>query len=142
MQDVVDNRSTNMTKHAKGTASATAAREPTSAQGARDEATIRARLAELPGWRLADGAIRRDYETDGWPITLMLVNAIAYVAEAANHHPDLSVAWARVSVALSTHSAGGVTDKDLELARRIDEVVLWRPTGGALEGTPNKFVRG
>ena len=71
----------------------------------------------------------------------MLVNAIGFVAEAAYHHPDLSVTWGRVTVKLSTHSAGGITDKDFELARRIEETVLWRPQGGALEGTPNKFVR-
>src|SRR2546429_7602409 len=71
----------------------------------------------------------------------MLVNAIGYVAEAAYHHPDLSVTWGRVIVKLQNHAAGGITDKDFELARKIDETVLWRPKGGALEGTPNKFVR-
>ena len=73
----------------------------------------------------------------------MLVNALGYLAEAAYHHPDLSVTWGRVTVKLSTHSAGGITDKDFELARRLEEVALWRPAaGGALTGTPNKFVRG
>jgi 4a-hydroxytetrahydrobiopterin dehydratase len=72
----------------------------------------------------------------------MLVNAIGYMAEAAYHHPDLTVTYARVTVKLSTHSAGGITDKDFELARRIEDLALWRPVqGGALEGTPNKFVR-
>jgi len=72
----------------------------------------------------------------------MLVNAIGYLAEAAYHHPDLSVTWGRVTVKLSTHSAGGITDKDFALARQIEDVVLWRPAeGGALTGTPNKFVR-
>ena len=72
----------------------------------------------------------------------MLVNAIGYYAEAAYHHPDLSVTWGRVTVKLSTHSAGGITDKDFALARQIEDVVLWRPAaGGALTGTPNKFVR-
>ena len=46
-----------------------------------------------------------------------------------------------ITVKLKTHSAGGITDKDFELARKIEEVALWRPAGGALEGTPNKFVR-
>lgn len=102
---------------------------------------INARLAEeLPGWYLEDGWIRRQYKTDGWPSTLMLVNAIGYVAEAAYHHPDLTVTWAKVWVKLKTHSAGGITDRDFELARRIEDVALWRPQGGALEGTPNKFV--
>jgi 4a-hydroxytetrahydrobiopterin dehydratase len=108
-----------------------------------DEAEIVDRLSALPGWYFQDGWIRRVYKTDGWPTTLMLVNAIGYAAEAAYHHPDLNVTWARVTVKLSTHSAGGITDKDFELARQIEDFALWRPTaGGALAGTPNKFVRG
>ena len=107
-----------------------------------DEAQIAERLASLPGWFLEGGWIRRHYKTDGWPTTLMLVTAIGYCAEAAYHHPDLAVTYARVTVKLSTHSAGGITDKDFELARKIEELALWRPAGGALEGTPNKFVRG
>ena len=108
-----------------------------------DDAQIAERLQALPGWYHEDGWIRRVYKTDGWPTTLMLVNAIGYAAEAAYHHPDLAVTWARVIVKLSTHSAGGITDKDFDLARKIEEVALWRPpAGGALAGTPNKFVRG
>jgi 4a-hydroxytetrahydrobiopterin dehydratase len=107
-----------------------------------DEAQIAERLGSLPGWFFEGGWIRRHYKTDGWPTTLMLVTAIGYCAEAAYHHPDLTVTYARVTVKLSTHSAGGITDKDFELARKIEELALWRPTGGALEGTPNKFVRG
>jgi len=107
-----------------------------------DEAQIADRLRELPGWFYEDKWIRRVYKTDGWPTTLMLVNAIGYIAEAAYHHPDLTVTWGRVTVKLSTHSAGGITDKDFALARQIEDVALWRPAaGGALEGTPNKFVR-
>jgi 4a-hydroxytetrahydrobiopterin dehydratase len=107
-----------------------------------DEAQIAKRLAELPGWYYEDGWIRRVYKTDGWPTTLMLVNAIGYLSEAAYHHPDLSVTWGRLTVKLSTHSAGGITDKDFALARRIEDAVLWRPAqGDALTGTPNKFVR-
>lgn len=106
------------------------------------EAQIADKLAELPGWYYEDGWIRRQFKTDGWPTTLMLVNAIAYVAEAAYHHPDLAVTWAKVWVKLQTHSAGGITDKDFALARRIEDVALWRPSGSPLEGTPNKFVRG
>jgi len=108
-----------------------------------DEAQIAERLRELPGWYFEDGWIRRAYKTDGWHTTLMLVNTIGYLAEAAYHHPDLSVTWARITVKLSTHSAGGITEKDFALARKIEDVVLWRPeAGGALEGTPNKWVRG
>jgi 4a-hydroxytetrahydrobiopterin dehydratase len=107
-----------------------------------DESQITERLRELPGWYFEDGWIRRVYKTDGWPTTLMLVNAIGYCSEAAYHHPDLAVTYARVTVKLSTHSAGGITDKDFALARQIEQIALWRPgEGGPLEGTPNKFVR-
>ena len=109
-----------------------------------DEATIAERLADLPGWYLENGWIRRVYKTDGWPTTLMLVNTIGYIAEAAYHHPDLAVSFARVTVKLMTHSAGGITEKDFLLARRIEQAVLWRPSADSPlgTGTPNKFVRG
>ncbi len=104
---------------------------------------IQAKLQEyhLVDWYIEEGWIRRKYNTDGWPTTLMLVNAIGFLCEAAWHHADLAVTWARVTVKLMTHSAGGITDKDFELARKIEDTVLWRPpAGGALDGTPNKFV--
>jgi len=85
------------------------------------------RLAALPGWQFIDGEIHRTYKTDGWPTTLMLVNAIGLCAEGADHHPDLKVSWGRLVVTLSTHSAGGVTDKDFDLARRIEEIARWHP---------------
>jgi 4a-hydroxytetrahydrobiopterin dehydratase len=96
----------------------------------------------LREWYLEDGWLRRKYNTDGWPTTLMLVNAIGYLCEAAWHHADLSVTWGKVWVKLKTHSAGGITDKDFALARKIEEVILWRPgPESPLEGTPNKFVQ-
>jgi 4a-hydroxytetrahydrobiopterin dehydratase len=94
----------------------------------------------LQDWYMEDGWLRRKLNTDGWPSTLMAVNTIGYLCEAAYHHADLNVTWGKLWVKLMTHSAGGITDKDFELARQIEDVVLWRPTGGALEGTPNKFV--
>ena len=101
------------------------------------------KLEAIPGWYHEDGWIRRQYKTDGWPTTLLLVNQIAFLAEAAWHHPDLSVTWAKVTVKLMTHSENGITDKDLELARKIEDTALWRPAeGSSLEGTPNKFVLG
>ena len=107
------------------------------------EVQIAEKLATLPGWYYENGWIRRVYKTDGWQATLMLVNTVGYIAEAAYHHPDLAVTWARLTVKLQTHSAGGITDKDFELAQKIEEVVLWRPSTGfpGLEGTPNKWVR-
>ena len=109
------------------------------------EAEVAAKLAEhgLSGWYLEDDWLRRKFTTEGWQTTLLLVNAIGYLAEAAYHHPDLAVTWGKVWVKLKTHSAGGITDKDFALAKKIEEVALWRPAaGGPLEGTPNKFVKG
>jgi 4a-hydroxytetrahydrobiopterin dehydratase len=109
------------------------------------ESEIPGRLAEhgLTGWYLEDGWLRRKFTTDGWTTTLLLVNAIGYLAEAAYHHPDLAVTWGKVWVKLKTHSAGGITDKDFALAKRIEETVLWMPPpGGPLEGNPGKFVKG
>jgi 4a-hydroxytetrahydrobiopterin dehydratase len=101
------------------------------------EDDIRARLVDLPHWRHSDGAIERTYSTHGWKGTLMVVNTIGHLAEAAWHHPDLRVSYPSVTVRLNTHDAGGVTAKDFALARKIEEVVTWRPeAGGPLEGTP------
>jgi 4a-hydroxytetrahydrobiopterin dehydratase len=95
----------------------------------------------LDHWYLEDGWIRRKYNTEGWPQTLMAVNMIGYLAEAAYHHPDLAITWGKLWVKLKTHSAGGITDKDLELAAAIEQAVLYRPTQGALApGNPGKFV--
>jgi 4a-hydroxytetrahydrobiopterin dehydratase len=107
------------------------------------DAEVQAKLQDLKlaDWYLEDGWIRRKYNTDGWQATLLLVNAVGFLCEAAWHHADLAVTWAKVTVKLMTHSAGGITDKDFELARKIEDTVLWRPApGGALEGTPHKFV--
>ena len=103
---------------------------------------ITERLTTLPAWRLENGMIVRDYTTDGWSTTLMLVNAIGFFAEAGDHHPDLVVSWGKVQVKLSTHSAGGVTASDVELAQLIEQTALWRPRAGvsALRGTTKKFV--
>ena len=109
------------------------------------DAEIQARIKEmgLDAWYLEEGWLRRKYNTDGWPTTLMLTNAIGYLCEAAYHHADLAVTWGKLWVKLKTHSAGGITDKDFALARQIEATVLWRPpAGGPLEGTPNKFAKG
>jgi 4a-hydroxytetrahydrobiopterin dehydratase len=94
---------------------------------------------ELPRWRLEAGWIRRTYKTHGWKGTLMVINAVGHLAEAAWHHPDLTASYAWVEVRLMTHSAKGITEKDFALARKIEEVVAWNPAreGGALEGTPS-----
>lgn len=108
------------------------------------EEEIKQRLASaLPHWYYEDGWIRRKYRTAGWKATLMVVNTVGHLAEAAWHHPDLTVSYAFVIVKLSTHSAKGITDKDFALAAKIEEVVQWQPAkdGGPLEGTPNEDQR-
>lgn len=104
---------------------------------------VRQRLAaELPNWELEDGWIRRKYTTGGWPFTLMLVNAIGFLAEAAFHHPDLSVSWPQVIVKLNTHSAKGITDNDFELARKIEDAATWLPDeNSALDGFEKGFKK-
>jgi 4a-hydroxytetrahydrobiopterin dehydratase len=99
--------------------------------------------AELPHWSYENGWIRRKFRTEGWKGTLMVVNAVGHLAEAAWHHPDLTVSYAFVIVKLCTHTAKGITDKDFALARKIEEVIQWQPglEGGPLEGTPRDDQR-
>jgi 4a-hydroxytetrahydrobiopterin dehydratase len=103
------------------------------------ETEVTERLArELPRWRLDGGWIRRTYKTNSWKGTLMVINAVGHLAEAAWHHPDLTASYAWVEVRLMTHTAKGITEKDFALAKKIEEVIQWQPAkeGGALEGTP------
>ena len=108
-----------------------------------DEASVRARLVgELRYWRLEAGSLCRTYRTGGWKGSLMVVNAIGHLAEAAWHHPELRVTFPAVEVRLDTHDAGGITDRDFELARKIEALIQWRPAAtGPLEGPPaNSYV--
>lgn len=102
---------------------------------------IAARLdSELPNWRHEHGAICRLFRTAGWKGTLMVVNTVGHLAEVAWHHPDIAASYNSVDVKLVTHSAGGVTNKDFELARKIEQVVMWQPgsdANSALEGIPD-----
>ena len=110
------------------------------AEHAYAESEVEAHLKrELPHWRLERGWIRRTYRTNSWKGTLMVINAVGHLAEAAWHHPDITASYAWVEVRLSTHTAKGITDKDFQLAKKIEEVIQWRPAkeGGALEGTPH-----
>ena len=91
---------------------------------------------DLPHWRYDEGAIVRTFRTHSWKGTMLAVGAVGHLAEAAWHHPEIVLTYASLVVRLNTHSAGGITDKDFELARRIEDVVGWRPRGGALEGAP------
>lgn len=97
--------------------------------------------ANLPSWQLRKSRLRRVYKTESWRVTLMVANAIGYVAEAADHHPELILNYSSVEVHLETHSAGGITAQDYALASKIEEIVLWLPgPADALNGPAGKWV--
>ena len=104
-----------------------------------EEITERLR-AELPGWTIAAGFLYRGYRTAGWPTTLMLVNAIGFLSEAAGHHPDLDVGYRNVGVRLRTHDSDAITGKDFALAHEIERLALWRPPEGPLRGPSGAWV--
>lgn len=85
---------------------------------------ITKQLAELTGWERVGDEICKQYKLKSFPIAMLFVNAIAHLAEAADHHPDILVQYKTVTLTLSTHSAGGLTDKDFALARLIDALPL------------------
>lgn len=81
---------------------------------------IRARLARLPGWSFLGDALVRQYTFPSFPDAIAFVTRLAFDAQAADHHPDLLISYKRVTVTWSTHSAGGVTEKDFAGARQSD----------------------
>lgn len=87
-----------------------------------DDPEIRSRLDGLQGWTREGDAIRKTYTLDSFPEAIAFVNLIAEVAQKADHHPDIDIRFDRVACTLSTHSAGGLTGKDFDLARQIDAV--------------------
>lgn len=84
------------------------------------EAEVDAALAARPGWERAGDAIVKTFELPSFADAIAFVVRIAFLAEAADHHPDLDVRWRRVRVLLTTHDAGGVTRLDLDLAQQIE----------------------
>ena len=80
-------------------------------------------LAGLDGWTRDGGAIVRAAELASFPAAIEAVRRIAEIAEARDHHPDMDIRWRTVTFRCSTHSAGGITDKDVQLAREINTVL-------------------
>jgi 4a-hydroxytetrahydrobiopterin dehydratase len=83
---------------------------------------VRHGLGELPGWERSGDEIVKTYELASFPAAIAFVTRVGFLAEKANHHPDLDIRWRKVQVALSTHDQGGITEKDLELAGEIEAV--------------------
>ncbi|MBZ0268290.1 4a-hydroxytetrahydrobiopterin dehydratase, partial [bacterium] len=77
---------------------------------------IRSRIEELPGWELRDNALVREFRFQDFVAAFAFMTKVALLAESRNHHPDWSNVYNRVTVALSTHDAGGITELDFELA--------------------------
>ena len=93
---------------------------PTPARTRLPEPTIEAFVRSHPGWRLEQGELRKTYDFKTFTDSMRFVNVIAELAEKENHHPDIDIRYSKVTIALSTHSAGGITEKDIALARAID----------------------
>jgi 4a-hydroxytetrahydrobiopterin dehydratase len=83
---------------------------------------IEERLAELEGWERVGDAIRRRFRLDDFKTSVDFVNRLTPEAEDMNHHPDLEISWDEVTVTITSHSEGGLTANDFELARRIEQV--------------------
>jgi 4a-hydroxytetrahydrobiopterin dehydratase len=83
---------------------------------------INTRLSSLTGWRFEGSALTREYVLASFPDAVAFVTRLAFDAEASDHHPDLAVSYKRVTVSWSTHSAGGVTEKDFAGAAQSDRI--------------------
>jgi len=81
---------------------------------------VDSRLGELPGWQRSGQTIHRTYRFEDFPAAMAFANRVAGIAEAQDHHPDILVRYREVTLNLSTHDAGGLTERDFRLARQID----------------------
>jgi 4a-hydroxytetrahydrobiopterin dehydratase len=86
------------------------------------DADVAHALANLDGWACDGDLIRKSFSRASFPDAIAFVVQVGFLAEAANHHPDLDIRWRTVNVALSTHDAGGLTELDMELAAKIDGI--------------------
>lgn len=84
---------------------------------------VDAALPDLEGWQRVDGVLRRSVKFPAFLAGIDAVRRVAEHAEAKDHHPDIDIRWRTVTFALVTHSAGGITDKDVEMARDIDGIL-------------------
>jgi 4a-hydroxytetrahydrobiopterin dehydratase len=87
------------------------------------ETEVNRGLASLPKWQLQGDTIIRDFSFADFAAAMVFVNQVAEKAEAAGHHPDIDIRWNKVRLALSSHDAGGLTEKDLSLAATIDALL-------------------
>jgi 4a-hydroxytetrahydrobiopterin dehydratase len=87
------------------------------------ESEIEARLEDLVDWTREGDVIRKLFKFASFPGAIGFVTQVAFLAQAADHHPDIDIRWRKVALALTTHDAGGLTAKDFDLAVQIDEIL-------------------
>jgi 4a-hydroxytetrahydrobiopterin dehydratase len=83
---------------------------------------IKAALPNIKNWKKQSAEIRRTFQFKDFAAAMAFVNQVAGLAEEANHHPDIDIRWNKVTLALATHSEGGLTQNDLDLAQKIDRL--------------------
>lgn len=86
------------------------------------EKDVRQRLSELPGWKYGENAIERLFEFTDFAEAMKFVNRVAEAAEQANHHPDIDIRYNKVRMSLTSHDSGGVTARDLRMAKQISDL--------------------
>jgi 4a-hydroxytetrahydrobiopterin dehydratase len=87
------------------------------------ESEARARLTEVPGWDVGDKSLLRKLTLASFPEAVAFTVKVAFVAEAADHHPDILINYRRVTLTLWTHTEGGITEKDFALAKEINKLI-------------------
>ena len=87
-------------------------------------AQIKSALVKIPDWRKKGVVISREFQFKDFPAAMKFVDAVAVAAEQAWHHPDIDIRWNKVTLALTTHDAGGLTQKDFDLSRQFDQLSL------------------
>ena len=87
-------------------------------------AQIKAALTTVPDWKKKGNTITRIFQFKDFPAAIKFVNAIAKLAEKAWHHPDIDIRWNKVTLTLTTHDAGGLTEKDFKLAKQFDQKAI------------------
>jgi len=86
-----------------------------------DDKSIARELLKLPGWEVSDQVLQKRFEFDGFPEAITFAVRVAFVAERRNHHPDLLIQYNKVGFSVTTHDAGGITDKDFALAAEVEQ---------------------
>lgn len=87
-----------------------------------EQEKLEAEVASLGGWEIRDGALEKSFENGDFNGSMGFLNRVADAANAADHHPDVSISWDTVTLRWVTHSEGGITDSDVRMARKSDEL--------------------